>query len=72
MVKIYSNGCPKCKVLKQKLEAAKIDYEEISDMGLMISKGFMSMPMLEVDASEPMDFMSATSWVNNYEKNREV
>lgn len=72
MIKIYSNGCPKCKVLKQKLEVAKIEFEEISDMDLMISKGFMSMPMLEVDDFEPMDFMSATSWVNNYRKNREV
>lgn len=60
---LYGNGCPKCNVLTQKLKNAGINFEEISDIKIMISKGFMSMPMLEVDG-EIMNFMEANTWIN--------
>lgn len=31
MVLLYSNGCPRCKMVKASLEAKKIPYEVISD-----------------------------------------
>lgn len=31
MVLLYSNGCPRCKLVKASLEAKKIPYEVISD-----------------------------------------
>ena len=39
---LYGNGCPKCKVLEQKLKQANIKYSEVSDIDAMISKGFNS------------------------------
>ena len=59
---LYSNHCPKCNVLIQKLKLAKIKYEEINDINIMISKGFMSMPILEVDG-KVMTFMEAVEWI---------
>jgi len=60
---LYSTHCPKCKVLEQKLESKNIDYEEITDVNIMIEKGFMTMPMLEVN-DEVMDFVTAYTWIN--------
>ena len=54
-VVLYSTGCPKCKVLEAKLKQKDIEYEHISDMDIMADKGFMSVPMLEVDGNV-MDF----------------
>lgn len=60
---LYSTGCPKCTILKKKLEQAGIKYETVSDVDLMEQKGFMSLPMLEVDG-EVKDFGNAVRWAN--------
>lgn len=60
-VVLYSTNCPKCKVLEKKLDSIGIDYTIITDEDLMISKGFSSAPMLEVDG-DIMDFGNAVRW----------
>lgn len=60
---LYSTGCPKCNILKKKLTQKGVDFKLIEDADAMISKGFMSAPMLEVDGNA-MDFMDAVKWVN--------
>jgi len=45
---LYSNDCPKCKVLKRKLDDLKIDYEVIDDVKFMEILGIQSLPMLQV------------------------
>lgn len=62
-VTLYSTNCPKCQVLETKLKTANVDYELVTDEDLMIEKGFMSAPILEVDG-EPMEFGDAIRWVN--------
>lgn len=51
MTKLYSNGCPQCKILETKLINANIPYEKISDLDEIQSKGFRSMPMLEINGT---------------------
>ena len=63
MITLYSTGCPKCKVLEQKMDMKNIKYEKITDVDIMTEKGFMSVPMLDVDG-EIMDFKTANNWVN--------
>ena len=63
---LYSTGCAKCSVLKAKLDAKKIEYKTVTDMNVMEAKGFMSVPMLEVNG-EMMSFKKAVDWVNAYE-----
>lgn len=63
---LYSTGCSKCKVLEAKLNSKKIEYKIENDMDVMEAKGFMSVPMLEVNG-EVMSFKKAVDWVNAYE-----
>ena len=63
-IKLYSTHCPKCIVLEKKLQQKGITFEEINDIDVMVEKGFMQAPMLEVDGVV-MDFKQANDWINN-------
>ena len=60
----YSTHCPKCNILKKKLDAKNLSYEEVTDVKVMMTKGFMQAPMLEVNG-EIMDFSKANEWINS-------
>ena len=60
---LYSTGCPKCKVLKSKLDDKNIGYIVIDDIDEIMSKGIDSVPVLEVNG-EMMNFKSAVDYVN--------
>lgn len=64
---MYTTGCPKCTVLKKKLESADIDYEIIQDRKLMIDMGIMSVPLLSIDG-KLLDFGDAISWIKKEEE----
>lgn len=64
-VVLYSTNCPKCHILEMKLNEKKIEYATEGE-DVMIEKGFLSAPMLEVDG-EVMDFGKAVRWVNGLE-----
>ena len=59
---LYSTDCPKCKILKIKLDEKNIFYEICSDTKTMIEKGFKSAPMLEVNG-KIMTFLDANNWI---------
>jgi glutaredoxin len=59
---LYEHGCPRCKVLKSKLDQKGIQYENISDIEVMKAKGFAEAPKLEVDGTI-MDFKEAIEWI---------
>lgn len=61
-VVLYSTNCPRCVVLEKKLQQKEIKFETIKDENLMLERGFVSAPMLEVDG-EIMDFKKANEWV---------
>lgn len=61
-VVLYSTNCPRCVVLEKKLQQKEIKFETVKDETLMLEKGFVSAPMLEVDG-EIMDFVKANEWV---------
>jgi len=63
-ITLYGNDCPKCKVLKSKLEKENIEFEEKEDTEQLLSMGFSSYPVLEVD-DEFMDFGQAYKWIND-------
>lgn len=60
---LYTTFCPKCRVLEAKLKQKGIEYKEITDVDIMTEKGFMSVPMLEVD-NFVMNFTEANTWIN--------
>ncbi len=66
IVTLYSTGCPRCTILKKKMDSKGIKYETISDVDLMQEKGFTELPMLEINGSI-MNFKDAISWINGLE-----
>lgn len=64
-ITLYSTNCPRCKVLKAKLDEKGIPYELCTDTKTMYSRGFLEAPVLEVD-DELMNFRAAINFVNEY------
>lgn len=65
-VTLYSTGCPKCRILETKLNQAGVKYNLVDNEDIMIEKGFMSAPMLEVEGNI-MGFGDAMKWVMDNE-----
>ena len=61
-MRLIFNGCPRCIVLKAKLEEKGLEYETSDDMQELIDLGFKTVPVLEVDG-EYMDFGKAMKWI---------
>lgn len=59
---LYSTHCPQCKVLQSKLDQAGLEYNLVEDQDVMIEKGFMSAPILEVDGAV-LNFSKAIQWI---------
>lgn len=62
-VTLYTTHCPKCGILEKKLAFKSIKYEEVTDTQVMLDKGFVNVPILEVDGII-MDFTKANTWIN--------
>lgn len=59
---LFTNNCPRCTVLKKKLEQAKILYEPNYDLTEIEKKGIEQLPVLKVNNSY-LDFKEAVKWV---------
>ena len=60
---LFSSGCPKCKVLKQKLDDRKIKYEVSEDFDELIEQNLQTVPVLKVNG-EYYQFGEAIKVVN--------
>jgi len=60
-VKLYSTGCPQCKVLKGLLDKKGIPYTCCSDIDEMMGLGITSVPMLQVNG-DLMNFQKSMQW----------
>ena len=70
MILYSSSTCPKCKVLKMKLDKAGIEYtinENIEDMQAL---GIKTIPYLQTDDGSLLDFGAAVKYANG--ANQEV
>ena len=59
---LYEHGCPRCKVLKLKLDQKGIHYQRVTDVEVMKAKGFNEAPKLEVNGVV-MNFKEASEWI---------
>lgn len=66
----YTTGCPKCAVLKKKMDQKHIFYRSVSSMDEMLKVGLKSAPALSVDGTL-MDYSAAIQWVNGIETDKE-
>ncbi len=63
MITLYSTGCPRCTVLKKKLEEKGVTYATVTDIDEMMDLGIQSVPVLVAD-DKVMQFTEAIQWVN--------
>ena len=64
MVTIYTqNTCPKCGVLKKKLDLKNIEYSECQDIKTMEELAIAETPVLQVDDTF-LIYSDAVKWVN--------
>lgn len=61
-ITLYTTNCPKCRVLETKLKQKNIEFDVVDDENVMIGKGFMEAPILEVDG-KVMNFSNAMNWI---------
>lgn len=62
---LYTTHCPRCEILMKKLDQKNIPYEEVTDVNIMLRKGFTVTPMLEADGLT-MNFSEANKWINAF------
>ena len=67
MVTLYSNGCPRCKILEQKLTEKNIQFEKLDDVQYLIENGFKAYPVLKTKDGELLDFGKANKYINDLE-----
>lgn len=63
---LYSTGCPKCSILKKKLDMYHMDYEICRDTDVMLSKGLKEAPALEVEG-KILGYKEAIKFINEKE-----
>lgn len=60
---LYSTGCPRCDVLKDKLDAKAISYSVNNSVDDMTELGISEIPVLSING-QLMKFKEAVDWVN--------
>ena len=57
-------NCPRCKMIKMKLDKKNVQYDEVSDIDVLLSKGIKQAPMLEVNG-ELLNLSKANDYINS-------
>jgi len=73
----YTTNCPRCQVLKKKMDNLGIEYTICNDVDKMEKLGIMTVPTLEIEEemfdssmfTTLLDFSQAVKWLKEYEKN---
>lgn len=63
---LYTTHCPKCEILKKKLDAKRIAYTENDNIEEMVDLGICTVPVLRFD-DELLPYADAVKWVNGQE-----
>lgn len=71
MVTIYTTeNCPRCKMLKTKMDMKGIKYKEEKDIDPLIEMGFLTAPVLKMEDGRYITSLAeANDWINTYEEN---
>ena len=65
MIVLYTTKtCPKCKIVKAKLEEKKIEYTLIDDEATLDNKGYDLLPVLEVDGAVMKSMLDINQWIS--------
>jgi hypothetical protein len=61
---LYSTDCPRCRILKKKLDMAGLEYTINTDVDQMLKMGFQEAPVLGVDNAF-MNCTQANAWLRS-------
>lgn len=59
---LYTTHCPQCVVLESLLKDNNVEYDVVTDVKVMRTKGFLSAPRFEVDG-KIMDMKETMIWL---------
>lgn len=68
-VTLYSTGCPKCHVLKKKLDQSTLSYQIVDDVDVIRDSGFTEVPILVTYTGgtiSHLTYKDAVKFVNRY------
>lgn len=65
-ITFYTTNCPKCFMLKKKLDDKNLSYNVCEDTNIMLQKGITNAPAIEVD-EKVYNFKEAVNFINNLE-----
>lgn len=63
---LYSTGCPRCKVLEEKLKQKQINFEINNNTEEMLKLNITNVPVLKIE-DKLLDFVDAVKYVNSLE-----
>lgn len=61
---LYTTDCPKCKILKKKLNEKNVLFTENHSVEEMLVLGIEQVPVLKAE-EKLMNFTEAVKWINN-------
>lgn len=65
MIVLYTTKtCPKCSIVKAKLQNKNIDYVSIDDESILEEKGYDLLPVLEVNDCIMTTMLEINDWIN--------
>ena len=65
---LYTTHCPRCEVLKKKLEQSNISFIEETDLNKMLNLNIKAAPMLQLEETNTLlDFSAAIKWLKDLE-----
>ena len=67
MTVFSSSTCPKCKVLKMKLDKAGIDYQANENIDDAMALGIKTLPYVQLDDGTLLDFGEAVKYLKELE-----
>lgn len=66
--KVYTKPmCPKCKILKTKLQSKHLTFDEVSSEEEMLKLGICEVPVLQTTDGKLLNFHDANEFINSLE-----
>ena len=67
MIVLYTTKtCPKCGIVKTKLDAKKIEYTLVDDEAIIAEKGYDLFPVMEVDGNVLNSMIEINNYINQH------
>ena len=65
---LYTTNCPKCKILKKKLDKKNIKYDIVTDEKEILALNVLEVPQF-FNNEKLLNFSEAIQWINQQEVN---